>query len=98
TLAIVSQVADALAAAHDAGIVHRDIKPENVMLRGDGYVKVLDFGLAKLANESSKPEVTPEASTLTRVLKTDPGVVMGTASYMSPEQGSAREVDARTRN
>ena len=96
TLAIVSQVADALAAAHDAGIVHRDIKPENVMLRGDGYVKVLDFGLAKLANESSKPEVTPEASTLTRVLKTDPGVVMGTASYMSPEQARASEVDART--
>ena len=96
TLAIVSQVADALAAAHDAGIVHRDIKPENVMLRLDGYVKVLDFGLAKLANESSKPEVAPEASTMTRVLKTDPGVVMGTASYMSPEQARASEVDART--
>jgi serine/threonine-protein kinase len=96
TLAIVSQVADALAAAHEAGIVHRDIKPENVMLRRDGYVKVLDFGLAKLANESSKPEVAPEASTMTRVLKTDPGVVMGTASYMSPEQARASEVDART--
>jgi eukaryotic-like serine/threonine-protein kinase len=96
TLAIVSQVADALAAAHEAGIVHRDIKPENVMLRRDGYVKVLDFGLAKLANESSKPEVEPEASTMTRVLKTDPGVVMGTASYMSPEQARASEVDART--
>ena len=96
TLAIVSQVADALAAAHEAGIVHRDIKPENVMLRRDGYVKVLDFGLAKLANESSKPEVKPEASTMARVLKTDPGVVMGTASYMSPEQARASEVDART--
>lgn len=96
TLAIVSQVADALAAAHEAGIVHRDIKPENVMLRRDGYIKVLDFGLAKLAKESSKPEVGPEASTMARVLKTDPGVVMGTASYMSPEQARASEVDART--
>ena len=96
TLAIVSQVADALAAAHEAGIVHRDIKPENVMLRRDGYVKVLDFGLAKLANESYKPEVKPEASTMTRVLKTDPGVIMGTASYMSPEQARASEVDARS--
>src|SRR5690242_11524281 len=90
------QVAEALSTAHQAGIVHRDIKPENVMLRKDGYAKVLDFGLAKLANESSKPEVAPEASTMTRVLKTDPGVVMGTASYMSPEQARASEVDART--
>lgn len=95
TLAIVIQVADALAAAHEAGIVHRDIKPENVMLRGDGYVKVLDFGLAKLASETAS-DIEPEAPTKTRVVKTDPGVVMGTASYMSPEQARGFDVDSRT--
>ena len=95
TLRIAVQIADALAAAHKAGIVHRDIKPENVMLRPDGYVKVLDFGLAKLAAPQAARDSDPEAPTLARV-QTNPGVVMGTINYMSPEQARGLEVDART--
>jgi serine/threonine-protein kinase len=92
-LEVATQAAGALAAAHVAGIVHRDIKPENLMLRPDGYVKVLDFGLAKL---SERPAPTdPDAPTRAEV-KTDPGTVMGTAHYMSPEQARGLEVDART--
>ncbi len=90
---IAQQIVSALAAAHEAGIVHRDIKPENVMIRRDGYVKVLDFGLAKLI-ERQRPASDPEAPTL--ALKTDPGKVMGTVSYMSPEQARGLEVDARS--
>src|SRR5205807_2943309 len=81
-------------AAHQAGIVHRDIKPENIMLRRDGYVKVLDFGLAKLTEQQGS-SVDTEAATKALV-HTDPGAVMGTANYMSPEQASAKEVDGRT--
>jgi len=84
------QVASALTAAHAAGIVHRDIKPENIMVRRDGYVKVLDFGLAKLME---RPAADSEAATM---VNTDPGVVMGTASYMSPEQARGLDLDART--
>jgi serine/threonine-protein kinase len=98
-LGITSQIADALSAAHEAGIVHRDIKPENVMVRRDGYVKVLDFGLAKLADETAAAtkgvDLNTEAPTAV-ALRTDPGVVMGTASYMSPEQARGLDVDARS--
>src|SRR5437016_1283319 len=85
SLDIATQIASALAAAHAAGIVHRDIKPENVMLRHDGIVKVLDFGLAKLTAPASSDSIDNEAPTLANV-KTDPGTVVGTAIYMSPEQ------------
>ncbi len=87
------QVASALAAAHEAGIIHRDIKPENVMLRRDGIVKVLDFGLAKLTEQVGT--VDTQAPTRT-FFKTAPGVVMGTVLYMSPEQARGLTVDART--
>jgi serine/threonine protein kinase len=82
-LDVAIQLAGALAAAHEAGIIHRDIKPENVMLRPDGYVKVLDFGLAKLI-ENSFPVVL-EAATLAKQ-DTTSGMIVGTARYMSPEQ------------
>ena len=93
-LDVAVQVASALAAAHEAGIVHRDIKPENIMVRRDSLVKVLDFGLAKLTERRASTPDT-EAPTLARV-DTDPGTVMGTVSYMSPEQARGLKVDART--
>jgi len=95
TLSIAMQIAAALDAAHRNGIVHRDIKPENVMLREDEFVKVLDFGLAKLTEK--KDDATSDTEAPTQVLvKTTLGVVMGTTAYMSPEQARGREVDART--
>jgi Tol biopolymer transport system component/predicted Ser/Thr protein kinase len=92
SLDIAIQVASALVAAHRAGVVHRDIKPENLMLREDGIVKVLDFGIAKLLEQ---PVAEPATGAIAQV-KTDTGVVMGTSSYMSPEQARGLAVDART--
>src|SRR5436189_1884877 len=88
------QVVSALATAHEAGIVHRDIKPENIMLRPDGYVKVLDFGIAKLV-EQELPLTTPRDEALSLV-ETNLGSIMGTVRYMSPEQACGAQVDKST--
>jgi serine/threonine-protein kinase len=89
------QVAGALAAAHKAHLVHRDIKPENIMIRPDGYVKVLDFGLAKLVENQNKSLLSLEEPTVRNNL-TVKGVILGTVNYMSPEQAKGEHVDERT--
>ena len=92
-LDIAAQVAEGLSKAHGAGIVHRDLKPENLMVSKDGYVKILDFGLAKLTEPMSE-----DASVVPTIAAspTQPGTVMGTAGYMSPEQASGHPVDFRS--
>jgi len=93
-LDVAIQVSSALTAAHRAGVVHRDIKPENIMLRPDGYVKVLDFGLAKLIDNDRSTAATDDAGP--KKFSTAAGLVLGTAGYMSPEQCRGLRVDART--
>ena len=91
-LTLAAQIADGLAKAHEAGIVHRDLKPENVMVTADGFAKVLDFGLARLAMR----EAEPDFATRTAAADTKPGTVLGTLAYMSPEQASGAPVDFRS--
>ncbi|HEX6043466.1 MAG TPA: protein kinase [Pyrinomonadaceae bacterium] len=93
-LQIAGQVAAALAAAHAAGIVHRDIKPENIMLRPDGYVKVLDFGLAKLTEVVAEEPL--DVNAVSTKVRTEAGTLMGTVKYMSPEQLREFDLDERT--
>lgn len=93
-LNIAYQIANALAAAHAAGVIHRDIKPENVMVRHDGFVKVLDFGLARIQPVETDSDSFSEAKTLSK--NTAPGVILGTVSYMSPEQTRGEKLDARS--
>jgi serine/threonine protein kinase len=92
-LTIGIQIVEALDAAHQAGVIHRDIKPENIMLRKDGYVKVLDFGLAKLAEKQTRSRLS---DIVTRTADTQTGIVIGTSRYMSPEQARGLKVDARS--
>ena len=91
-LDIATQTLSALQAAHAAGVIHRDIKPENIMIRDDGYVKVLDFGLAKL----TKPLPGDEEPMLRDAFLSTPGLIMGTSGYVSPEQARSGPVDARS--
>ena len=93
-LPIAKQIAEALEAAHEAGVIHRDLKPANIKVREDGTVKVLDFGLAKALDRT--PEGDPSQSPTLTAAATQMGVILGTAAYMSPEQARGKPVDKRT--
>src|SRR5690242_18414715 len=92
---IALQIAEALDAAHEKGIVHRDLKPANIKVRPDGTVKVLDFGLAKIAEEAAPGGKLENSPTLTLEQATSVGTIMGTAGYMAPEQARGKAVDKR---
>jgi predicted ATPase len=92
SIPVAAQIADGLAKAHEAGVVHRDLKPENLMVSRDGFVKILDFGLAKVIRPDSQPANDMTASTS----QTAPGTIMGTIAYMSPEQANGLPLDFRS--
>ena len=92
-LPIAKQIAEALEAAHEAGVIHRDLKPANIKVREDGTVKVLDFGLAKALDTT--PEGDPDESPTLTAAATQMGVILGTAAYMSPEQAKGKAADKR---